>query len=73
MLGFSGRVSVTELSGSESFVHVDIGSATWVCLVRGVHEWEPGAPADVYVDMRRAFAFDADGALASAPVMAETA
>jgi glycerol transport system ATP-binding protein len=71
--GFPGTVSVTELSGSESFVHVDVGMGTWVCLIRGVHDWLPGAAVDVHVDMRRAFAFDAAGTLAAAPVMAASA
>ena len=70
MLSFPGTVSVTELSGSESFVHVDVGHGTWVCLISGVHDWLPGAAADVYVDMQRAFAFDAAGALAAAPATA---
>jgi len=70
MLCFPGVVSVTELSGSESFVHVDVGSATWVCLAKGVHDWQPGAPAEVSVDMRRAFAFDAAGNLASSAAAA---
>jgi glycerol transport system ATP-binding protein len=72
-LSFSGVVMVTELSGSESFVHVDVGFATWVCLVRGMHDWQPGAAAEVSVDMQRAFAFDAAGSLAAAPPMAATA
>jgi glycerol transport system ATP-binding protein len=72
-LSFPGVVSVTELSGSESFVHVDTGIGTWVCLVRGVHGWEPKAPADVSVDLQRAFAFDSLGNLAASPAMAETA
>ena len=57
-LSFPGTVSVTELSGSESFVHVDTGLVTWVCLVRGVYDWQPGAPAEASADMQRAFAFD---------------
>ncbi len=68
-----GTVAVTELSGSESFVHVDVGLGTWVCLVQGVHDWQSGASAEVHVDMRRAFAFDAAGNLAAAPVMAASA
>ena len=72
-LSFPGTVSVTELSGSESFVHVDVGPSTWVCLVRGVHDWQPGAPAEVSVDMLRAFAFDDSGNLAASPAMAATA
>ena len=58
---FQGSVSVTEISGSESFVHVDLGFATWVCLVLGVHEWLPGASAAVRVDPAGVFVFDAAG------------
>jgi glycerol transport system ATP-binding protein len=69
--GFPGTVSVTELSGSESFVHVDTGLGTWVCLVGGVHDWQPGSTAEVSVDMQRAFAFDNAGNLAASPVMTQ--
>jgi glycerol transport system ATP-binding protein len=71
--GFPGIVSVTELSGSESFVHVDVGVGTWVCLISGVHDWLPGADVEVHVDMARAFAFDAAGRLAASPAMAVSA
>jgi glycerol transport system ATP-binding protein len=64
---FSGTVSVTEISGSESFVHVDLGFATWVALVLGVHDWEPGARAEIRVDPKRMFVFDPGGALVAAP------
>jgi glycerol transport system ATP-binding protein len=73
MLSFPGVVSVTELSASESFVHVDVGFGTWVCLVRGVHDWQPGAPAEVSVDMHRAFVFDMSDNLAASPAMAASA
>jgi glycerol transport system ATP-binding protein len=62
--GFPGTVSVTELSGSESFVHVDVGHGTWVCLVRGVHDWLPGAAAEVSIDMHRAFVFEQSAVMA---------
>jgi glycerol transport system ATP-binding protein len=60
-LGFTGAVAVTELSGSESFVHVDVGIGVWVCLVAGVHEWAPGQAVNVNIDPRRIFAFDSAG------------
>jgi len=72
-LAFPGRVSVTEIGGSESFVHVDVGLGTWVCLVRGVHEWEPGNEVEVQLDAGRVFVFDRDGALAAAPPLAASA
>jgi glycerol transport system ATP-binding protein len=71
--GFLGTVSVTELNGSESFVHVDVGVGTWVCLIRGIHDWLPGAAVRVHVDMRRAFIFDMSGELAAPPAAALTA
>lgn len=72
-LSFPGTVSVTELSGSESFVHVDVGFATWVSWIGGVNDWQIGVPAAVHIDMGRVFAFDATGTLAGAPMMAESA
>ncbi|HEY5301679.1 MAG TPA: ABC transporter ATP-binding protein [Acetobacteraceae bacterium] len=73
MLHLPGKVRVTEISGSESFVHVDVGMRVWVCLLPGVHEIEPGAAVEVHVDTRRVFVFDAAGALAAAPALAESA
>ncbi len=70
-LTFPGQVSVTEISGSESFVHVDVGVASWVCLMAGVHDLEPGTPVEARVDPQRVFVFDAAGALAVAPALAE--
>jgi glycerol transport system ATP-binding protein len=58
---------VTEISGSESFVHLDLGFSTWVSLVLGVHDWAPGAAAEISVDPRRLFVFDPSGILVRAP------
>ncbi len=58
---FPGVVAVTEINGSESFVHVDTGLGIWVCLVEGIHEWEPGQTVDVQLDLRRAFVFSTTG------------
>ena len=58
-----GTVSVTEISGSESFVHVvtDAGLGTWVCLVEGVHAFEPGDRVEADLDIADAFAFGPGG------------
>jgi len=60
-LGFPGKVVVTEISGSESFVHVDVGVGAWVCLAPGVHDWALGQAVNVNVDPRRVLVFDASG------------
>ena len=60
-LNFSGAVVVTEISGSESFVHVDVGIGTWVCLVSGVHDLAPGQTVTVNIDPTRVFVFGSSG------------
>ena len=72
-LSFPGQVAVTEISGSERFVHVDVGAGVWVCLATGVEDWQPGAKVDVRVDANRAFVFGASGKLAVTPTIARTA
>jgi glycerol transport system ATP-binding protein len=72
-LTFQGTVKVTELTGSESFIHVDAGHGTWVCLARGVHEIVPGTTVEVHIDTRQIFVFDAAGQIAAAPSLAASA
>jgi glycerol transport system ATP-binding protein len=72
-LNFPGQVAVTEISGSESFVHIDVGLGVWVCLTSGVQEWLPGASAEVRIDANRTFVFDAAGRLTAPPYIAKTA
>ncbi|MEZ5877682.1 MAG: ABC transporter ATP-binding protein [Tepidamorphaceae bacterium] len=63
-LKFTGEAAVTEITGSESFIHVDVDGARWVSLVHGVHTIDVGARVDVFVDPRRFMLFAADGQLA---------
>lgn len=70
---FPARTTVTEISGSESFVHVDTGTSNWVCLLPGIHPRRPGEDVDVHIDAAKVFIFDAAGALAVAPEPAPTA
>jgi glycerol transport system ATP-binding protein len=69
-IALAGRVAVSEITGSESYVHVDLEAARWVALLRGVHEWEPGRAVEVYVEPSRLFLFDRAGRLAAAPDLA---
>ena len=57
----TGTVLVTELSGSESVVHFDVNGRTWVSQAHGIHSFEVGASATLYVDMQGALFFDGDG------------
>ncbi len=71
-LAVIGTVAVSEITGSESFVHVDVpraddGNDRWVAVSRGVLEVEPGERIEVFIDPHRLFVFGHDGALAAAP------
>jgi glycerol transport system ATP-binding protein len=66
-IALTGKVALTEITGSESFIHADLGVARLVALVRGVHEIDPGATAEFFVDPRALFVFDASGRVVVAP------
>ena len=62
-VAIEGRVLVTELSGSESVVHVELNGATWISQSHGVHPFEVGADARLFVDVPHGFLFDRDNRL----------
>jgi glycerol transport system ATP-binding protein len=53
-----GRVTLAEISGSESFVHVETALGTFVCVERGVSMRQPDQSAVLHVDAARVFVFD---------------
>jgi glycerol transport system ATP-binding protein len=60
-LMFSVSVISTEITGSESYVHVTFGDRRWVMLAHGVHVYPAGAQLDVHVEPEHVMAFDAAG------------
>lgn len=66
-LGFAARIAITEITGSESFIHVDHGPDRWVALVHGVVEPPIGAEGQVFVSLSHVYLFDAAGRLVAAP------
>lgn len=62
---FSCTLGVTEITGSETFVHINHGADRWVGLVHGVHELEPGQQVSVWLDPAHVYLFHSDGRLAA--------
>jgi len=62
---FRCSVGATEITGSETFVHLDHGSDRWVGLVHGVHPMAAGAAVSIYLDPAHVYLFDAAGRLAA--------
>jgi glycerol transport system ATP-binding protein len=56
-----GRVLVTEISGSESVIHLDVGGETWVSQSHGIHRFDVGSTATLHADVDRAIFFDSEG------------
>ncbi len=55
------RVIISEIAGSESFIHVEAIGSRWVMLEHGIHDIDPDTMVDLFVDTRHLMAFDTAG------------
>ena len=62
-IALTGKVLVTELSGSESTAHFQTRDDAWVSLAPGVHQFRIGAEHQFFMDPAAAFIFDTTGRL----------
>ena len=70
---FACRISATEITGSESFLHLAHGPDLWVGLVGGVHDIAPGTEVSVWLDPAHVYLFDEAGALVAPAAYAAAA
>ncbi len=66
-LALHAEVEVAEVSGSETYVHLNWQGSGLVAQEEGVHPFAIGERIQVYVDPRHLFAFGADEALLVSP------
>ena len=66
-LAIKGRVELAEISGSDSFVHVDSEVGPLVAQLTGVHYFELGAEITLYLQATQVYVFDQQGRLLLAP------
>lgn len=66
------RTLVSEIAGSESFVHLEFAGHRWVMLAHGIHDIEQDRQIEVHLDSRHLMAFDQSTgkALVAAPIAA---
>ena len=57
----SAEVMVTEITGSESYVHLIHEDQRWVMLTKGIHDIEAGRMMDVHLDTAHLMVFDRNG------------
>lgn len=63
----NATIDVTEISGSDTYVHCEVAGQPWVAVETGVHEYELGAPIDLQFDMDKLFVFDRNEQLLHSP------
>ena len=57
----TGKVLITELSGSESTAHFEIADRAWVSHSHGIHPFRVGEEHDFHIDTTGCIYFHADG------------
>ena len=70
---FATTLAVTEITGSEPFVHLEHHGQRWVGLVHGVRDLTPGQALEVYLDPAHVYLFAPDGQLVCVAPYAEAA
>ncbi|MAX33208.1 MAG: ABC transporter ATP-binding protein [Halomonadaceae bacterium] len=66
-LALEMRVDLTELSGSETFLHVHNERFEMTVLLEGVHEFDPDDRVTLYVPTHKVYAFDRQGGVVHIP------
>ena len=66
-VALAGTVALAEISGSDTFVHVDTAAGEVVAQLTGVHFFDLGASITLHFSAAQAYVFDAQGALMVAP------
>ena len=72
-VAFRCTLGVSEITGSETFLHLAHGGDRWVGLVHGVHDLQPGTEVSVWLDPAHVYIFDAEGRLAAPAAYAAAA
>lgn len=70
---FNCRLADIEITGSETFVHLDHNDARWVGVVRGVHNLVPDNELAIYLDPAHVYIFAEDGRLVAVAAYAQAA
>ena len=66
-VALAGSVELAEISGSDTFVHVETPAGELVAQLTGVHQFDLGATITLYLSPAQVYVFDAAGDLLVAP------
>jgi len=63
IIKFCAHLDVTEITGSETFLHMRHEDDNWIGLVHGVHDLEYNSELSVYLNTKHIFIFEKEGTL----------
>lgn len=67
---FQATIDLTEISGSETFVHVMHADRGWIIQQQGIHKYRMGDDVDVFIDPAHLYVFDSTGHHVASPATA---
>ena len=72
-LAFDCTLGIAEITGSETFLHLQHDGDRWVALLHGIHHFDAGSRVTLWLEPRHVYLFDADGRLALPAAYAQAA
>jgi glycerol transport system ATP-binding protein len=72
-IGVKAKVAVTEITGSESYIHVDVAGLRWVVLAPTIRNIDIDTTIEVFLDPAKFYVFDKNDQLVVTPESLEKA
>lgn len=66
-VAIKASVVITEITGSESYIHIDIDGVRLIVLAHGIHSFDIGETIEVFLNPDQLYVFKDDGTLAAIP------
>lgn len=66
-IGVKAKVVVTEITGSESYVHVDVAGVRWVLLTSGIHHFDILETIEIFMEPSKFYVFDRNDSVVVTP------
>ncbi|TKB11854.1 ABC transporter ATP-binding protein [Desulforhopalus sp. IMCC35007] len=66
-ISVKAKVAVTEITGSESYVHLDVAGVRWVLLTSGIHTFDVKETIEIFLDPDTFYVFDRHESLVVTP------
>lgn len=66
-VAIKASVAISEITGSESYIHLDIDGVRWIVLAHGIHSFAIDETIQVFLNPDQLYVFREDGTLAATP------